>query len=238
MEPAIHEFWPGGPRFYAGRGFAIGTDAVLLAHFSRQIRARRMCDFGCGSGVIGILLALEQPEMHVTGVDILSSAVSAAAENAGLNGLDGRYRALQGDLREYRELLPAGGFDLIVMNPPYYPAGSGKLPRDAEAAAARSEESCSLAEACRAASWAVRWGGRFCMIHKPERTAELCYTLHENGLEPKRLRYVLPRAGKAPNLVLMEAVRGANPGLVTAPSLLLADGEGRETAELKSIYHR
>lgn len=238
MESAIHEFWPGGPRFFAGRGFAIGTDAVLLAHFSHRIRADRVCDFGCGSGIIGILLALAQPSMNVTGVDILSSAVRAAADNAELNGLGRRYRATQGDLREYRCFLPAGGYDLVVMNPPYYPAGSGKLPKDAEAAAARSEESCSLLEACQAASWAVRWGGRFCLIHKPERTAELCYTLHENGLEPKRLRFVLPRAGKAPNLVLLEAIRGASPGLVISPSLLLADDTGGETAEIKSIYHR
>lgn len=237
MENAINEFWPGGPAFYSGRGFSIGTDAVLLYDFAKSIRGTKLCDLGCGSGVIGILLALARPEVHVTGVDILPSAIEAARANALLNGIEGRYSAIAGDLRD-PSFLPAGGFDIAVMNPPYFPAGSGKLAADSETAAARSEESCSLSNSCRAAARAVRWGGKFCMVHKPERLAEICCLMHENGLEPKRIRFVQPAPEKAPNLILIESTRGAKPGVQLSAPLVLTDEDGNETAEVRAIYHR
>jgi len=234
----IDRFTPGGPAFYRDRGFAIGTDAVLLYAFSRDIRAGKIADFGCGSGVIGILLGLYRKNSSITGVEILPEAAEGARANAELNGLSDRCAIITGDIREHRRLLTAGSFDLIVMNPPYYPAGSGKQAKDAATAMARSELACSPEDACRAAAWAVRWGGHFCMVHKPERTAELIVAMHEQGLEPKRLRFAQARADAAPNLVLIDAVRGAAPGLRVEAPLILQKDDGTESDELRAIYGR
>ena len=229
-------FPPNGPSFLKGRGFSIGTDAVLLYHFARRCRGEKAADLGCGSGVVGILLALSSPSLSVTAVDISPEAVSAACANAALNGVGDRFEAVLGDVREFRSLWPAGSFDLAVMNPPYYAVGTGKLPASPSAASARSEMSCTLEEACLAASWSVRWGGRFCVVYKPERLAELLVRLHDAALEPKRLRFVQPRADQAPNLVLVESVRGARQGVVVEPPLLLAEPDGSPGRELSEIY--
>lgn len=234
----IDYFSPSGPAFYSGRGFSIGTDAVLLYGFSRSIRSRQVADFGCGSGIIGILLALDNPARHITAVDIQEDAVAAARDNAELNAVQDRFQVILGDLREHKALFPAGGFDLAVMNPPYYPKGSGKDATEEKTALARSELSCTLEDACLAARWAVRWGGRFCMVHKPERSAEVQYVMHDCGLEPKRLRFVQAKAGAVPNLVLIEAVRGAKPGLAVEAPLLLLNADGSESDELRAIYRR
>ena len=229
-------FPPNGPAFLKGQGFSIGTDAVLLYHFARRCRGEKAADLGCGSGVIGILLALASPLRSVTAVDIDPEAVRAARANAALNGVSERFQAVLGDVRQFRSLWPAGSFDLAVMNPPYYAVGTGKLPRSAAAAAARSETSCTLEEACTAASWSVRWGGRFCVVYKPERLTELLLAMHGAGLEPKRLRFVQPRAEQAPNLVLIESVRGARPGVIVEAPLLLMNGDGSPSGELNEIY--
>lgn len=232
------EFWRGGPVFIHGKGFSIGTDAVMLYAFCKKIRAKKVCDLGCGSGVIGLLLAHQNPNVTVTGVEIQASSAETAAKNAELNSLSHRFSVINGDLREHRSILPAGGFDLVVMNPPYYPTGSGKTADIAEKAIARDERMCTLEDGCRAAAYAVKWGGRFCMVHKPERMAEVIYTMHNAGLEPKRIRFVHHSPSSPPNLVLIEAIRGGKPGITIEAPLVLTDGNGNDTPEIIDIYHR
>jgi tRNA1Val (adenine37-N6)-methyltransferase len=233
-----NEFWPGGPVFLHGEGFSIGTDAVMLYGFSKDIKCKNICDLGCGSGVIGILLAYENSAASVTGIEIQESSARAAETNASLNNLSGRFRVINGDLREYRSLLPAGAFDLAVMNPPYYPSGSGKVSHDLTVAIARDERMCTLEDACRAASYVVKWGGRFCMVHKPERMAEVICTMHSCGLEPKRLRFVQHCPGSKPNLVLIESIRGGKPGITVELPFILTDENGHDTPEAAALYHR
>jgi len=105
-------------------------------------------------------------------------------------------------------------------------------------AAARSELTCTLPQLCAAAAWLLRQGGRLCLVHKPQRLAELFRCLSEAGLEPKRLRLVCSSAAAAPSLVLVESRAGGKPGLTVEPPLLLQDGDGGESAEYRRIYRR
>ena len=228
---------PGGLRFVYDDGlFRPGTDTFLLSSLPRLRPGLRVCDLGCGTGLLGLLLLQRQPELQVTGVDILPEAVALARKAAAENRLTDRLTFQLGDLRE--PAFPAGSFDLAVCNPPYYPAGSGRVPADPARRTARSEESCSLPELCRAAARLLRWGGSFCLVHKPERLADLCCALREAGLEPKRLRWVCRTAGAAPSLVLLDARRGGRSGLATEAPLVLETPGGAPTAELNAIYFR
>ena len=230
---------PGGLSFvYDDDLFRPGTDSFLLGSFPRLRPGLRVCDLGSGTGLLGSLLLQRQRQLSVTGVELLPEAVRLAERAAVENGLTDRLTFRQGDLRDIRSLLPAGGFDLAVCNPPYYLAGAGKLPAAEALRAARSEEGCSLEEVCAAAAYLLRWGGTFCLVHKPERLADLCCALRERGLEPKRLRLVCRRAGDAPSLLLLEARRGGRPGLDIAAPLCLEEADGRPTAELDRIYFR
>lgn len=230
---------PNGYRFvYDDALFRPGTDTFLLSSLPRLRPGLRVCDLGCGTGLLGLLLLQRQPALHVTGVDIQPEAVRLARQAAAANGLSERLTAHLGDLREIGRLLPAGQFDLVLCNPPYYPAGSGRLPSSPALREARSETSCNLEDTCRAAAYLLRWGGAFCLCHKPERLTDLCWTLREAGLEPKRLREVCQRAGSAPSLLLMEGRRGGKPGLTIAPPLILQHTDGTPTAEVDAIYFR
>ena len=124
------------------------------------------------------------------------------------------------------------------MQPPYSPAGSGRLPETEALRAARSETGCTLEDICTAAAWLLRWGGRFCVVFPTERLAELLEMARRFGLEPKRLRLVQHDAVGAPGLVLLECRRGGKPGLRAEPTLLLYGPDGRETAEHRRAYFR
>ena len=230
---------PGGLSFVCDDAlFRPGTDSFLLGSFPRLRPGLRVCDLGSGTGLLGLLLLQRQRELSVTGVELLPEAVQLAEQAAARNGLTDRLTFCRGDLRDIRALLPAGSFDLAVCNPPYYPAGSGRLPEAEALRAARSETGCTLEDVCAAAAYLLRWGGSFCLVHKPERLADLCCALRARGLEPKRLRLVCRRAGDAPSLLLLETRRGGRPGLDIAAPLCLEDGAGRPTAELDAIYFR
>ena len=230
---------PGGLRFvYDDVHFRPGTDTFLLSSLPRLKPGYRVCDLGCGTGLLSLLLLQRQPQLQVTGVEIEPEAAELCRRASGENRLWDRLRTVTGDLRKIRSLLPAGAFDLVVCNPPYYPPGSGKVPSAAPLRNARSEHGCTLEEVCAAAAYLLRWSGSFCLVHKPERLTDLLCALRSHALEPKRLRMVCKKALAAPSLILLEGRRGGKPGLTVEPPLILQQPDGTPTAELDAIYFR
>jgi len=233
------ELCPGGYRFfYDGDAFRPGTDTFLLSSLPRLKPGLRVCDLCGGTGLLGLLLLQRQSGMDVTGVELSLEAAALAERAAEENGLTECFRTVAGDVREIRSLLPAGGFDLVVCNPPYYPVGSGAVSPDEGRRNARSEASCTLEDVCGAAAYLLRWGGAFCLVHKPERLTDVLCTLRKDGLEAKRLRLVEPRAGAAASLALIEGRRGGHPGLSMEPPLVLAGVDGNPSDEVEAIYFR
>ena len=238
----VKELWPGGPCFKEESGvFRIGADSVLLANFAdgaRIKKKKRAIDLGCGSGIISVLLALSNPELHIDGIELQPRAARLASENVELCGLAGRINIIEGDLRRHREFLYSGAYDFTVSNPPYNPLGSGKRTANADLAAARDDELCTLGDLCRTARYLTRRGGSFFLVNKPERLSEILRALSINSFEPKRIRFVHHKRSSPSNLVLIESRHGGNPSLkVEAPLILLNDDNG-DTDEIKSIYKR
>ena len=215
--------------------FRLSTDSVACAWFAGFPSRSKIADLGCGSGAIALMLLASDPTLQVTGIELQPEAAAMARENAANNPVT--FTALQGDLRAIRTLLPAGSMDGVISNPPYFPIGSGKS-AEGPLALARSEETCSLAQLCQAAAWLLRWGGRFVLVHRPERLADLIWELRTQNLEPKRLRFVRHKASGPVSLVLLEARKGGKAGLCYEPDLVLFDENGSETEEYQRMYHK
>lgn len=229
----------GGLQFvYDDTLFRPGTDTFLLSSLPRLKPGLKVCDLGCGTGLLGILLLQRERALHVTGLELQEAAVRLGQRAVEENALQGSLTIRQGDVRQVKELFPAGRFDLVVCNPPYYDVRSGKLSQRDALRAARSEVSCTLEDVCRAASFLLRWGGSFCLVHKPERLTDVLVTLRRQSIEPKHLRFVCATAAAAPSLFLLEGRRGGNSGLTIEPPLILQTEDGRPTRELDAIYFR
>ena len=250
---------------YLITGFLGAGKTTFLKNFARQFAGRRLRliinEFG-RAGVDGTLLreldaaldeisngsifcacrldqfeaALEQAA--AVGIELQPDAAQLARDNIRANGLSDRAQILCADLRAHRTLLPAGSFDLVVANPPYFAAGSGYTSPDPMRAHARDERTCTMQDICTAMAYLTRWGGSAALVHRPERLSELLCTLTAAGLEPKRLRTVAYKADTAPNLVLVEARRGGKPGLTVSPPLALCTPDGADSDEIRRIYHR
>jgi tRNA1(Val) A37 N6-methylase TrmN6 len=79
--------------------------------------------------------------------------------------------------------------------------------------------------------------GRFYLVHRPFRLAELFETLKKYRLEPKRMRLVHPFADREPNMVLIEARKNGNSRLSVEKPLFIYEKPGVYTEEIYKIYH-
>ena len=202
-----------GPYIYrqSDSCFPLGQDSLLLAAFATLRKGERVWDLGCGAGALLLLLAAREPDLTLSGVELSVADSDLARKNLAENKLAGTI--LTGDIREV--ILPAGTASLVVCNPPYFKAGSG-----ASGGPARMEEA-GLRDWCAAAGRLLKNGGRFALVHRPERLAELFDHMRAVGIEPKRLQLVQHRLDTPPSAVLAEGVRQGRPGLTVLPVQLM-----------------
>ncbi|MDR0889119.1 MAG: methyltransferase [Oscillospiraceae bacterium] len=214
-------------------GFRLGTDSMLLAHFLELPRAARVADLGAGCGTLGLLLCARAALVQVTGVELRSDAWRLAQENIARNSLEERLRVLQGDVREIKTLLPASSFDCVISNPPYFAVGSGAAGnREIE----RTEAGLNLQQLCAAAAWLLPHGGRFALVHRPERLCDIFCEMRRSGVEPKRIRFVRHTAQSAVCLVLIEGRKGGAAGLKYEPDFVEFHPDGSPTDEYRAVY--
>lgn len=236
---SIDELWPGGLKFIkSDEVFSLGTDAVMLSSFIEASAAQKAMDIGCGCGVISLILAYSNRKIIIDAIDIQEAAVNITIQNAELNGLSEHIRAACYDIRNHRQFGGAGTYDLVFSNPPYFPVNSGAVSQRESIAAAREERTCTLDDLCTAAAFFTKWGGKFALVHRPERLSEVLCSLSANKLEPKRLRFVHDRLSLPPCLILVESRRGGKPGLSIETPLIIRNADGSFTDEILQIYHK
>ena len=190
------------------KGFCFGMDAVLLSGFAQVKEGEVAVDLGTGTGIIPILLEAKTKGKHFTGLEIQKEVAEMAERSVRLNHLEDRVDIVRGDIKEASRLFGKASFDVVTSNPPYMNDNHGLKNPDLPKAIARHEVFCTLDDVCREASLLLRSGGRFYMVHRPHRLAEIITALKTYRLEPKRMKLVHPFADKDANMVLIEAVRG------------------------------
>lgn len=216
--------------------FCFGMDAVLLSGFAHVKEGGRALDLGTGTGIIPILLAAKTKGEYFAGLEISAISADMARRSVLHNGLEERVEIIQGDIKEAGKLFAPASFDTVTSNPPYMIGQHGLTNPDIEKAAARHEIFCTLEDVVRAAAKLVRPGGKFYMVHRPFRLAEIIRTLSEYKLEPKRMRLVYPYVDREPNMVLIEAMRGGKPRMTVEKPLIVYERQGVYTPEITEIY--
>ncbi len=213
-----------------------GTDALLLADFAAPSTGDKCCDMGTGCGIIPLLWCKKNIKNPIAAVEISSKACAQLERALEISELCDKVEIFNRDIRDIKEFLPSGYFDVVTMNPPYKAQGAGIVSSGDAAAVARHGVMCSLEDMCQAASWLVRFGGKFCVCLRPERLCELMCCMSKYGLEPKRLRTVSKKDGSAPWLVLVEGKRGAKPGMIVEPQLNVYTSDSRYSEYMQALY--
>lgn len=213
-----------------------GTDALLLADFAKVRKNDVACDLGSGCGIIPFIWCKNKLAKTVCAVDIQKKAISQINKGIEINGFGDKMTAYLSDLRELKGVLTFGSFDVVTMNPPYKPIGTGIESESSAEKIARHETMCNLQDLVLSAKKLLKFGGRLCICHRPERLADIFQAMRQGNIEPKRIRFVAQSQGKAPWLVLVEGKSGSKPCLTVEPQLYIKSPEGEDSEELIRIF--
>ena len=211
--------------------FPLSTDSIALSGFARLPKQANVLDLGAGCGTLGLLLCAKDLGCKVTGIEVDENAHRTALKNIESNKLSSRLISICADLRTVSSIFPSGSFHCCVSNPPYFSAT-----QESANSKARHEQLCSLEDLFAAAGWAVRFGGDFFVVHKPERLAELCACAAAHKLEPKRLMLLRHKVNDPISLVLLQCRKGAKPGLIIEENYL-QEQDGTPSEYYRRLYH-
>ena len=216
--------------------FCFGMDAVLLSGFAKVKKGETALDLGTGTGIIPILLKTKTNGKHFTGLEIQKECADMAGRSVRYNHLEDDVEIVRGDIKEAADIFGAASFDVVTSNPPYMIGQHGLRNPDMPKAIARHEVLCNLEDVVSQASKVLKERGRFYMVHRPRRLAEIISLMKEYRIEPKRLRMIHPFADRDANMLLIEGVRGGKSMMVVEPPLVVYDEPGVYTKEIHRIY--
>lgn len=216
--------------------FCFGMDAVLLSGFARAKKQERCLDLGCGNGIIPILMEAKTEGKHFTGLEIQPESVDMAKRSVALNGLQDRIDIVEGDIKDASKIFGASSFHVVTTNPPYMTAQHGLTNLYEAKTIARHEVLCNLEDIIRESARLLMPGGRFYMVHRPFRLAEIISLMVQYRMEPKRMRLVYPYVDREPNMVLIEGLRGGKSRMTVEKPLIVYKEPGKYTDEIYDVY--
>ena len=216
--------------------FCFGMDAVLLSGYAKVKKGETVLDLGTGTGIIPLLLSAKTEASHFTALEIQEESADMARRSVILNGLSEKITVVTGDIKEATQIFGKAVFDVVTSNPPYMNNQHGLKNPDMPKAIARHEVLCSLEDVIREAAAVLKPNGRFYMVHRPFRLAEIFEQLKKYKLEPKAMQLVYPYVDKEPNMVLIECLKGGKPMIKIAPPLIVYKEPGVYTQEIYDIY--
>lgn len=224
-------------------GFCYGVDAVILADFVKHSSDfgtdRIIYDLGTGNGIIPLILSSDT-EAVITGIEIQKKAYDLAVRNAELNSLDDRISFINSDVRDYKiwgENVKSK-VDVVMTNPPYMSSISGLKSDNDSKTIARHETTADLSAFIKAAAYLLKDRGNLFMVHRPSRLVDIFSFGRENKLEAKEIKFVSPKYGEIPNIVLIHMVKNGGKELKILPTLAVHNEDGSYTEELGKCYKK
>ena len=216
--------------------FCFGMDAVLLPGFARGTGGEKALDLGTGTGIIPILLEAKTKGEHFAGLEIQPESADMAARSVAYNHLEEKVDIVTGDIKGASQIFGASSFDVVTTNPPYMIGQHGLVNEGDAKAIARHEILCDLDDILRESARILPPGGRFYMVHRPFRLAEIFSKMVAYRIEPKRMQMVYPFVDKEPNMVLIEGLRDGKSRLTVEKPLIVFEKPGVYTKEITEIY--
>jgi len=218
-------------------GFRFGVDAILLANFSKVKKNATVIDLCSGTGIIPLIIKGKSQCGVIKGVEIQGEFAEMANRTAMYNNFSDEIKFIEGDLKDKELLKSLGRVDIVTVNPPYKLYSSGILNDSDKNAIARHEVCCTLEDVIIAARTLLKDNGKLFMVHRPDRIVDIFTLMRKYKIEPKRIRFIHPKPGKAPNILLVEGQRDGGAFLKIEDPLYVHMEDDSYSEEIKAMYN-
>lgn len=217
--------------------FKFSLDSVLLANFvTLNLRAKKVLDMATGNAPIPLLLS-RRTKAKIYGIELQKCVFDLGIESVLENVLEDRVNLVQGDVRQLKNYFESESFDVVTCNPPYFKTKEdGYFNENSVKAMARHEVCLTLSEVLKNATFVLKNGGYFAMVHRTERFVEIIEKMKEFHLEPKRVQFIYPKIGRDSDLFLIEGVKNGQVGLKMLPPLVIHEVDGSYTKEISKLF--
>lgn len=200
------------------KGYRAATDPVLLAAACPATPGQSVLDLGCGAGAASLCLAARVPGLKLAGLELQPAYAELARRNATRNGV--ALEVVEGDLTQMPKALRRG-FDHVIANPPYYPAGGTPSPHAARDRALR--EATPVGDWVSAALTRLKPGGWLTMILSAALLPGALASLPPRGGSALVLP-LAPRLGREAPRVILRARKGGRAAFRLLYPFVLHDG--------------
>jgi tRNA1Val (adenine37-N6)-methyltransferase len=168
----------------------VNQDILAFLDFIHLEAGDLAIDLGTGTGVIPVVLAKRKKLKEIWGVEIQRDLVRLAYENVRVNQLSSVVKILEGDLRKLNEKFPAGFFDIVLANPPYYKKNQGRISPSLLRAIAKSEIKCQLEDVIKIGHYLLKKEGRLFLMMLVSRFEEVKKLLEKYQFFLRRTQYI------------------------------------------------
>ena len=217
-------------------GYRFSIDAVILAHHVRPRPGERVVDLGTGCGIVPLIVAYRHPATHMFGIEIQKELADIADDNVRENGMQETVRIIHRDMQTIQPAMFQGPVDIVVSNPPFHKAASGRINPNRQRAVARHEIRVTLLDVVKAAGDILKTAGLFVLVYTSERLPELVQHMRACRIEPKNVRFIHSRRDSESKLMMMEGIKQGRPGLKVGPPIVIYNEDGTYTKEVADMF--
>ena len=220
--------------------FSYSLDAILLAHFADVKGKGRglTVDLGAGTGAVGLFYAPKVAGL-IKLVEIQPELAEMAERSIAMNELQDRVSILQSDMKAIFDDIQPGSVETVLSNPPYFPLNdTTKTNQDEHYELARHELAIDLPGLAQVANKLLKNNGKFYMVHRPERLADIFSAFSARKLMIKRIQFVYGKADREANMVLIEAIKaGRLGGVRIMPPIVAYEQTNEYTKQVQNILY-
>ncbi|MDY6863931.1 MAG: methyltransferase [Thermodesulfobacteriota bacterium] len=217
-------------------GYRFSVEAVILANYIDPSKDDKLIDLGTGCGIIPLILAQKKEIGGIVGIEIQKDLADLARRNIKLNNFGHCVRILEEDFRNVKSIFKRAEFDLVVSNPPFFRADSGRINPQEEKAMARHEIKGSLYDLIEISAYLVKPGGKVIIVYPAARLIDVISCLEKNKLKPKILQLIYSDPKSSGKLVIIESKRGNSSEIKIKPAFFIRDNAGIYTSVMEEYF--
>ncbi|MDD9304204.1 MAG: methyltransferase [Desulfobacter sp.] len=218
-------------------GYRYTIDPVILCSQIIPLPGSKILDIGCGCGIMELILGFRYPQTLILGVEIQEALAVIAQKNVLENHMEKQISIIHKNISHVSGIETKGPVDLIIANPPYQKAGTGRLPPIDQRAIARHEVKLNIHALFAKAEELLKPGGKLMLIFPADRLVDLTCAMDDTAIRPEWFRFVHTRHGQDAKRVIFSGVKNTGPSCRVLAPLHLYDKKNKPTKTYHALFN-